>query len=62
METAAAFRAAGLMGIPLAALFSVSDNTVTSKSLVSVRTPEEMEYRRVVRRDLFPEIILPLFR
>ena len=62
METAAAFRAAGLMGLPLAALFSVSDNTVTSKSLVSVRTPEEMEYRHFVRRELFPEIILPLFR
>jgi len=40
METAAAFRAAGLAGIPTAALFSVSDNTVTNKSLVSGRTKE----------------------
>jgi len=61
METAAAFRAARLMGIPLAALFSVSDNTVTNKSLVSGRTPEEMEYRKFVRRELFPRIIASLF-
>jgi len=62
METAAAFRAAKLMGIPLAALFSVSDNTVTNKSLVSGRTAEEMGYRKRVRGELFPEIILSLFK
>ena len=61
METAAAFRAAQLMGIPLVALFSVSDNTVTNKSLVSGRTPEEMEYRKFVRREVFPEIMMAVF-
>ena len=61
METAVAFRAAKLMDIPLVALFSVSDNTVTNKSLVSGRTDEEMEYRKFVRRELFPEIILSTF-
>ena len=61
METAVAFRAAKLMNIPLVALFSVSDNTVTNKSLVSGRTDEEMEYRKFVRRELFPEIILSTF-
>jgi len=40
---------------------SVSDNTVTNKSLVSGRTPEEMEYRKFVRREVFPEIIRTLF-
>ena len=59
-ETAAAFRAA-MMGIPMAALFSVSDNTVAKKSLVSGRTKEEMEYRRYVRRELFPKIIFEFF-
>lgn len=61
METAAAFRAASLIEIPIAALFSVSDNTVTNKSLISGRTPEENEYRKRVRREIFPEIILSTF-
>lgn len=61
METAAAFRAANLAGIPMTALFSVSDNTVTNKSLVSGRTQEEMEYRKYVRRELFPKIIIDIF-
>jgi purine-nucleoside phosphorylase len=61
METAAAFRAAAFTGIPMAALFSVSDNTVVNKSLVSGRTPEEMQYRKKVRSELFPQIIAELF-
>jgi purine-nucleoside phosphorylase len=61
METAVAFRAAELMKIPLVALFNVSDNTATNKSLVSGRTPEEMEYRWFTRRELFPKIILSIF-
>lgn len=61
METAVAFRAAQMMGIPLAALFSVSDNTTANKSLVSGRTEEEMEYRKFTRRELFPRIILSVF-
>jgi purine-nucleoside phosphorylase len=62
METAAAFRAADLMNIPTVALFSVSDNTVTHKSLVSGRTQDELEYRKYVRRELFPKIILDIFK
>lgn len=58
METAAAFGAAGLMNIPIVALLSVSDNTLTNKSLVCGRTEEEMEYRKHVRREIFPKIIL----
>jgi purine-nucleoside phosphorylase len=61
METAAAFRAAQVTNISLAALFSVSDNTVTKKSLISGRTEEEMKYRRFTRREVFPEIILNTF-
>ena len=61
METAAAFRAAALMRIPMTAIFSVSDNTVTNKSLVSGRTEKDMEYRKFVRRELFPKIMLALF-
>lgn len=61
METAAAFRAAKLAEIAIAAIFSVSDNTVCNKSLVSGRTKEEMDYRKFVRRNLFSQIILRTF-
>jgi len=61
METASAFRAAKIAGLSLAAIFSVSDNTVTNKSLISGRTEEDMNYRRFVRNHLFPQIILKLF-
>lgn len=62
METAAAFRAAKMAGIAIGAIFSVSDNTLVNKSLISGRKTEEMEYRKFVRRELFPEIILGLFK
>lgn len=58
METASAFRAANIAGISMAAIFSVSDNTVTNKSLISGRTAEERQYRNFVRKTLFPKIIL----
>ncbi len=61
METAAAFRAAKLVNIPLTALFSVSDNTLQNKSLISGRTAKEIEYRRRVRRTVIPQIILEFF-
>lgn len=57
METAAAFAAACVAGLPCAALFSVSDNTVCDKSLVSGRTEEENRYRQYVRKALFPRIL-----
>lgn len=61
METAASFAAARLMDIPMVAVFSVSDNTVANKSLLSGRTQSEMDYRHFVRREVFPQIILSLF-
>ena len=61
METAAAFRAAKMAGISLGALFCVSDNTVTSKSLLSGRIPGDMTYRNQVRATLFPKILLEAF-
>ncbi|MCH5317828.1 MAG: phosphorylase [Eubacterium sp.] len=61
METAAAFRAAKIMDIPIAAVFSVSDNTVTKKSLISGRTKEDNDYRRKVKKKLIPKIILKAF-
>lgn len=58
METASAFRAASIANIKLVALFSVSDNTLQSKSLISGRTEQEMNYRKEVRKNIFPKIIL----
>ena len=62
METAVAFRAAKIMKIPLVALLAVSDNTLTKKSLLSGRTPEEMEYYRFIKRDILPQIILSILQ
>ena len=53
----AAVAAARVAGLPCAALFSVSDNTVCDKSLVSGRTEEENRYRQYVRKALFPRIL-----
>lgn len=61
METAAAFRAAKMMDISIAAVFSVSDNTVTKKSLISGRTKEDNDYRKRVKKKLIPKIILKAF-
>lgn len=61
METAAAFQAAEIAGKSLCALFSVSDNTLTNKSLISGRSEAEMNYRRLVRHDVFPLIISEVF-
>jgi purine-nucleoside phosphorylase len=62
METAAAFRAAKMANIQIIAIFSVSDNTVVKKSLICGRTDQEMDYRRFVRRSLFPKIIIETFQ
>ena len=61
METVAAFETASVAGIPMVALFRVSDNTVTQQSLVSGGTEKNMEYRQFVRRELFPRIILEIY-
>lgn len=65
MESAAAFRAAALTGIPTAALLSVSDNITDGKSLMfSGRgySSTDAQYRRFVRSTVMPEIILRVFR
>ena len=61
METAAAFRAAAIIGKKIAALLSVSDNTIQSKSLVVGITENEIAHRKDVRRKIFPQIIKDTF-
>ncbi|MFA4849627.1 MAG: hypothetical protein WC626_07855 [Methanoregula sp.] len=62
METASAFRAASLSGISLGALFSVSDNTILEKSLYSGITSKDMDYKKEVRRNIFPKILLDVLK
>lgn len=62
METASAFRGAKVAGLSLGAIFSVSDNTIINKSLISGRTESDMNYRKSVRSELIPEIILKVFK
>ena len=61
METAAAFRAAELAGYRMAALFSVSDNTLQNKSLMGGREAGERAYRKRVRAAVFPGILHSCF-
>jgi len=35
---------------------------MTNKSVVSGRTPEEMKLHRFTKREIFPEIILSIFK
>lgn len=60
METAAVFKASQLMQIPTAALFVISDNTITNKSLYSGRSQKEQEYRHYIRNTMIPNIIIDL--
>lgn len=62
METASAFRAAKLMKKPLVAIFCASDNTIANKSLISGRTQDEEAYRKFVRGQVLPNIILSLIK
>jgi len=58
METAVLFKSAEICKINAGAIFSVSDNTVLKKSLLSGRSKEEMEYRRYVRKNIITKIVL----
>lgn len=57
MESAAAFKTAEIIGVPIVALLNVSDNTVQDQSLMSASTDEIKEYRKFVRGEVMPQII-----
>ncbi|MCI8485426.1 MAG: phosphorylase, partial [Lachnospiraceae bacterium] len=62
MESAAAFKAAKMMNIPIAALLNVSDNSTMNKSLMTDHNNQsEKEYRKFVRSEIFPQIIENVF-
>lgn len=62
MESAAAFKTAGILGIRTAALLNVSDNSAAAgKSLMNARTGKEQDYRRFVTGEVMPKIIGKVF-
>jgi len=58
METTVLFKASEICNIKAGAIFSVSDNSIVKKSLVSGRTKEEMEYRKNIRDKILTRIII----
>jgi purine-nucleoside phosphorylase len=58
METAAVFKAARLVGIQAAALFSVSDVPVRNQSLLAGRSQVEKEYRKEIRKKVLAKALL----
>ncbi|MBQ4050590.1 MAG: phosphorylase [Oscillospiraceae bacterium] len=63
MESAAAFKAAGILGIRIAALLNVSDNSSASgKSLMNTRSGKEQDYQRFVTRKVMPKIVTDVFQ
>lgn len=62
METANVFKSCKLMNINVVAIFCVSDNTISNKSLFSGRTDEENENRHKVRYEIIPKIAIELLK
>jgi len=58
METAATFKAAGLVGIKAGALLQISDVIPLGKSLFAGRTEEEMDELKRIRDAILPKILL----
>ena len=58
METAAVFKAARLVGIQAAALFSVSDVPVRRQTLYAGRSREEKEHRKETRSRILAKALL----
>jgi purine-nucleoside phosphorylase len=61
METAAFFKSADICKIKAGAVFSVSDNTILKKSLLSGRTKEEVDHERNVRKNILTKIVIESF-
>jgi len=58
METSVLFKAAEICNISAGAVFSVSDNTLLRKSLLSGMTKEEKDHEKNVRRNILIKIVM----
>jgi len=61
METSALFKSAEICAINAAAVFSVSDNTILKKSLLSGMTKEEIDYEKNTRKNILTKIVIESF-
>ncbi len=61
METACFFKCCNLLNLESSAIFIISDEIVTNKSLFSGRSEEEKKYRHHIRYNILPNIIIELF-
>ena len=61
METSALFKSAEICAINAGAVFSVSDNTILKKSLLSGVTEEEINYEKNARKNILTKIVIDSF-
>jgi len=61
METSALFKSAEICSINAATVFSVSDNTILKKSLLSGMTEKEIDYEKNARRNTLTKIVIESF-
>ena len=62
METANLFKCNELLKLNVTALFCVSDNTITKKSLYSGRTDKDRTLCHKIREEVIPQIVIKLFK
>lgn len=62
METSALFKCAEIMNMPATALFCISDNTITNKSLYSGRSAKDKDNYHNTRDNIVPQIIVKFFQ
>ncbi len=60
METATLFNSAKVAGLKSVAIFNVSDNSASGKSLYNGRTHSDQERRATVKNNIMPKIVLKL--
>jgi len=61
METSVLFKSAEICNINAGAIFSVSDNLILKKSLLSGITKEELDYEKNVRGNILTRIVMESF-
>jgi len=61
METSVFFKSAEICTINAGAVFSVSDNTILKKSLLSGMSKEEIDYEKNVRKNILTKIVMESF-
>jgi purine-nucleoside phosphorylase len=61
METSVFFKSAEICNIKAGAVFTVSDNTILKKSLLSGITKEEINYEKNIRRNILTKIVMESF-